>query len=418
VKTLFLLILLGLPAAAAPRPLTLAESFTLALRRSEELAQSGEAVAELEAQTAELRARIGPQFSLVATETLQDVPPNSSGVSSQFTQRNREQAQVAVHQPLFTGLREFLALRALRARGQAAEFSLRRARQRLYGDVAQAYVEVLSVREETAVRRALAEITDDRIKELRSREKLGRSRKSEVLAAEAQRARITAQLETARGRQRQAQLALRFLTGLQEDLAPAPLPGAVVEPLPLWLEAAARRPDVEAARLESRAAALGVDMARRLRWPALSLDGNYYLKRPPGFTDRVKWDAALRAELPLYSGGGVSAQVDGASAARRAAEQGLALALRRAVLETESAHDLAESAVSIASALEKATELAEANAKAQAEDYRLGLVTNLDVLGSLNALLESRLSLAEAGLNAALARSRLAVAAGLVEGAP
>lgn len=413
-----LLVFLGQPATAAPRSVTLAESFSLALHRSEELAQRGEVVAEMEAQTAQLRAGIKPQLSLVATETLQDVPSETSGVSSQFTQRNREQAQLALHQPLFTGLREFLGLRALRARGRAAELALGRARQKLYGDVAQAYVDLLSVKWETAVRQALAEITDGRIKELRFREKLGRSRRSEVLAAEAQRAQITAQLETVRGRERQAQLALRFLTGLQEDLLPAPLPGAALEPLPRWLEAAARRPDVEAARLESRAAALETEMARRLRWPVLSLDGNYYLKRPPGFTDRVKWDATVRAELLLYSGGGISARVDEASAAGRAAEQGLSLALRRAVLETESAHSAAESAVSIVSALEKAAALAEANAKAQAEDYRLGLVTNLDVLGSLNALQESRLSLAEAGLNAALARSRLAVAAGAVEGLP
>jgi outer membrane protein len=250
------------------------------------------------------------------------------------------------------------------------------------------------------------------------RQKLGRSRKSEVLAAQAQRAQIDAELATVRARGRQAQLALRFLTGLDEDILPAPQIAVSSEPLELWLEAAARRPDVEAARLESQALALGVSVARRQRWPVLSLDGNYYLKRPPGFTEKVSWDAVLRAELPLYSGGGVTARIKAAEAQRRSAEASRALAGRKAVLETESAYALAQSAASIVGALEKAAELAEANAKAQEQDYGLGLVTNLEVLGSLNALQESRLKLAEAKLNSVLARARLLVAAGAVEEGP
>lgn len=404
-------------AAAAPLPITLPQSFELALKRSEALAQSGEAVAELQGQVGELWSNVKPRVSLVGLETLQDVPAVQSGVATTFTQRTREQAQVSLHQPLFAGLREYLAVRAAQARGEAAELSLRRARQLLYADVANAYVSVLSVSEEEAVRRAVAQLTDDRIKELRSREKLGRSRHSEVLAVEAQRAQIAAQLETALGRARQAQFSLRFLTGAEEDLAPAPLAAPpAVEPLSHWLALCVKRPDVEAARLQGRAAQLSVDVYRRSRWPTLALDGNYYLRRPPGFTDKVKWDALFTASLPLYNGGQISSQVKQAQARKRSAEQGLSLAERRAALETSSAHSAADSAVSIVAALERATAAAEANAKAQAEDYRLGLVTNLDVLGSLNALLDSRLSLSQARLQAVLARAQLSVAAGAVEG--
>lgn len=412
---LFVLILMAEMPCWAARPITLAESYQSALKRSEELAQSGEAAAELAAQVEILKAGIRPQLSVVATETIQDVPPAIGGVSSQFLQRNREQAQLTARQPIFSGLREFLALRAARHRGQASELALTRARQKLYADVAAAYVQLLSVNEETLVRQALTDITDDRIKELRAREKLGRSRHSELLAAEAQRAQAAAQLETARGRSRQAQLALQFLTGLEEDLAPIPLSAQPINALPFWLALAARRPDVQAARLESQAAALGVDIVGRSRWPSLALDANYYLKRPPGFTDRVKWDAQFRAELPLYSGGGTAARLAQSEAAKRSAEYGLSLAGRRAALETSAAHSSVESAVSIVAALEKAAQAADANAKAQAEDYKLGLVTNLDVIGSLDALLESRLALSEARLQAVLARARLEVAAGAVE---
>ena len=63
-------------------------------------------------------------------------------------------------------------------------------------------------------------------------------------------------------------------------------------------------------------------------------------------------------------------------------------------------------------ALERAAELASANAEAQARDYRLGLVTNLDVLGSLSLLQQSRLQLIQSRLVAVLDAVKLEVAAG------
>ncbi len=56
--------------------------------------------------------------------------------------------------------------------------------------------------------------------------------------------------------------------------------------------------------------------------------------------------------------------------------------------------------------------LAKANAKAQAEDYRHGLVTNIDVLTSLTAVQATELRLDQARLQAFDDGVRLEVAAG------
>ncbi|MBI5631258.1 MAG: TolC family protein [Elusimicrobia bacterium] len=405
--------------AAAPgterKTLTLAEAYASALRHSEELAQRGESAAELEAKVQELWANVKPRLTLQATKLLQDVPSGVSGVSSTFTQRNREQSQLVLHQPIFSGLREYLALRAAKSRTRAAELGLERARQLLYQDVGRAYLDVLSVQTEIAVRQALSGITQKRVAELEERRKLGRSRKSELLAAESQRAQIEADLAAARGRRLVAQVFLQFLLGTDEDMSVEDLPTPAARSLEAGLAAVASRPDVEASRRTQEGSWSEVVLARRQRWPSLFLDGNYYLKRPPGFQDRVKWDVLFTVQLPLYAGGSVGAQARQAEARWRSSEQGLSLVLRRARLELGAARRDLDSALSVVKALEAAAELSEANAVAQAEDYRLGMVTNLDVLGSLNSLQETRLKLDQARIGSLWADIRLWVAEGRIQ---
>lgn len=356
-----------------------------------------------------------PRLGLAATDILQDVPGAVSGFSSIYSQRHREQAQISGHHTLFTGLREYLAVRQAKAQTASAEFTLRRARQLLYQDVVSAYLDLLAVHHEMGIRQAILDTTDARIKELRQRERLGRSRRSELLAAESQRAQVAAQLDTARGTEALAQLKLRFLSGIEDDVAPAEVSPPAAEALDRYLEAARSRPDVEAARRSRDAAVYPVAIAARQRWPVVNLDGNYYLHRPPP-QDMIKWDVSFSLSLPLYDGGITSAQVREAEAARRSAEAALTQALRQAGLDVRSAHRNLASALSVVAALEKAAELAAENARAQAEDYRLGLVTNLDVLGSISALQETRLALDQARTQAFFSRAQLDVAAGLAGG--
>ncbi|MBI4423544.1 MAG: TolC family protein, partial [Elusimicrobia bacterium] len=286
------------PATAPVRALTLAEAYAAALARSERLAQDREAVREHLARVDELWSAVKPRVALFGTETLQDTPRDSGGITNSFAQRSRPQAGFNLRQPLFSGLRELLAVRAARAETESARLDARRAEQRLYQDVAAAYLELLSVRRELATRAEIIELTGGRIEELRSRARIGRSRKSEVLAAESQLSQVESDAAAARGRERVAQSALRFITGLEAELAPAEVSVEAPGSLAAFLERAAARPDVEARRREAEAAELGVELQRRLSWPTLGADANYYLKRPAGFLRDIRWDATFSASLP------------------------------------------------------------------------------------------------------------------------
>jgi outer membrane protein len=394
------------------RPITLSQAYGLALARSEELSQRRHGVEELEQRIRELWSNVKPRLALTGTQTWQDTPGETGGASSSFTQTSRPQAAVTLHQPLFSGLREFLALKATRAQDEAAQLQLKRAQELLYQDVAAAYVNLLSLHLEMRSRQALIDLTEDRIKELRSRERIGRSRESEVLAAQSQQAQAVSDLEAARGQERTAQAILRFLTGLEEDLFPADLPVPGPELLQPFLDRARRRADVSARLKDVDASRSSVSVQSRQRLPTVSFDGNYYLKRPTGFSEHIRWDAILSASLPLYYGGAISAQTGQAKARLASAEDALSLALRAAERDVRQTHSSLDSSLSVVAALERALTLADANAKAQTADYRLGLVTNLDVISALNTALETRLRRDRAKLQAALARVQLEVAAG------
>lgn len=401
----------ALPVAAQDaRPLTLGEAYAAASARSEAVAQSAQTLAQATAQIDELWAAVKPKVSLNGTQMWQD----AAGGSGSFPIPT-SQPSVAFngHQSLFSGLREFLALRAARAGGTAAALRYRRARQLLYQDVAGAYLDLLERRLDVATREAQVALTGDRVKELRGFERIGRSRTSEVLAARSQVAQAQADLEASRGRERLSQAQLRFLTGLDADLAPrdVAVPAAVGD-ASVFLSRARTRPDVAAAREDLESSDAFVSMQKRQYWPSVALDGNYYLQRPDNVYRNVRWDATLTGQWPLYTGGAVGAQVREARARRRYNEAALSLAERRAELETRSALSDLASALSSVQALDSALRLAQDNAKAQAEDYRHGQVTNLEVLNSLTEVEDTRLRLDQARLQAYDARVRLEVAAG------
>jgi outer membrane protein len=405
---LLLLLTLSGTAGAAPRPITLHEAYTLALAQSETISQNKEAVLEALARVDEIKSAILPHLSLFAQDTFQESP--GSPIKS-INRTEIPQAQITLQQPIFAGLREFLAFKQSKRLAESAGLTQKRAESLLYQDVAQAYLNLLQVQREIDIRGKMVEETEKRELQLARWVSIGRSRESELLSAKTRLAQEKAQIEIVRGQEEVAQEVLRFLTGLDaeflaQDVAP-PVPG----PLEQRLIQAKARDDIEARRKELEASSLGSSIARRERWPVIGLTANYYLKRV-GFSENVHYDAILGLSLPLFDGGGISARTKAAEARERSSREGLSLALRSAERELRSAYRSLESSISAVSALEKSADLADQNVKAQEEDYRRSLVTNLDVLDSLNALESARLQLNAARAQAALADAELEVASG------
>ena len=386
-------------APADGLPVSLDHAFKLALAKSENLASSAEGIKQLEAAERQIKSFFLPTLGLNTSETL-----NSA-------QAGKLQSAVNLSYSIFDGMRDYIAAKAAGLVTESARLAFTRARQALYQDVALAYIDLVEIRQEISVRQEQLTVSNSRIKELQDREKIGRSRESEVVAAQAQLASDDADLQSARSRESLAQFELRFLTGLNEDIAPDHLRLPENHSIEPYLGGAARRFDVEAARKALEAARLNTDIQKKFFWPSLTLNADYYLKRPSPNQDS-HWDTALTLKIPLYTGGAADAYIDQASAKQTAAEFALKLAIRQADTEVRQSYSILMHSIAVLESLRKAIKLADENAKFQSRDYTLGLVTNLDVLNAQNTLLQTKLRLEQAHAQTCLAGVQLEVAGG------
>lgn len=400
-----------LSAAAAPRAqefstatmrsITPGAAYALASAQSEALSRQAEGLRQLEAAERGLAAAFRPVFEATASQ------------SRQQNALSATRGYLSGRYNLFSGMRDYLAAKAAASRTGAAALDLERARQQLYLDAARACLDLYAAQEEVAIRRAQMDVTSRRIAELEARVEIGRSRAGEVLAARTQLAQDSASYLGAAGAERLAQQALKFLTGLSEDLAPRPVFPSREAPLEEYLRLALLRPDLAAARKAAEAYDHLAELQARALWPTVDLAADYYLVRRPMPNPENRWNGSVTAAVPLYTGGSAAAARDSALAAKRAAGLALREAERRALTAARAAYDERKYALLREASLREGLALAQDNARSQREDYKLGLVTNLDVLSAQNAVMQTRLALSQAGVASAWALLKLENAAGL-----
>lgn len=369
-------------ARLAPEALTLEACYRLALTRSETIAIQQEAIREAEGRFTQAFSGVLPRASFSLSERRQD-----SGSSS--AERVPERKFVLT-QPLFSGFKEFAAMVGTRAERRQRRHEKTRAEQLLLVDVSDAFYLLRQQREDLGALELTRSVLLGRMDELTERERLGRSRPSEVASAAAQLRRIEAEIERVRGLEISARQLLEFLTGLEriEAIADdAALP--VLDHEGVYLSAAASRPDVRAAEEAARAAGAEVRVAQGDFWPDIDVESNYYTKRA-GTSADVDWDVLLTVDVPLFQGGQVAGAVRETKAQARAAELAMERTRRAALLDIRDAYAQLHTALERHAALSKALAAAEENYRFQADDYTRSLVSNLDVLQALQNLQDAR----------------------------
>lgn len=266
-----------------------------------------------------------------------------------------------------------------------------RAEQLLLVDVANAFYLLLEQHEDLETLGTTRTTLLERMEELKEREKLGRSRPSEVVSAEAQLRRVEAEIERVRSQKVIARQLLEFLTGRDpiEEITDSEPSLPSLETEEKHLTKAGKRPDVQAAEEAWRAAQKKVSVARGALFPTVALEGNYYVERA-GAAEDVNWDVALKVDAPIFQGGDHAGAMKEATARERQAKLQYQKAERAASLDIRDATARLKAAVARSAALEKAMKASEEDYRFQVEDYRLSLVNNLDVLQALQALQEAR----------------------------
>lgn len=393
------------PAAA----LSLDEYFAAALQRSEVVGTQVELIRQAEERYKQAGATLKPAVSGVGSYTVQESAPR---LNASLSPTRQPLARVTATQPLFRGFREFASLRQTKALIGAQTEDYFSARVQLFKDVVENFYNVLSIEQDLRNIDAQIKQNLDRQKELDDRIRIGRSRVSEVLTLQSAISTLRAQVEQLQGQLRTAREVLAFLSGLDPAI---PLNDTEAlptreEPIGDYLARLELRPDVKAVQQRLTAAQENISVARGAYYPSVDLNGNYYLERTGNLRD-VNWDVQIALNVPLYAGGSLQSKVREAASQRAQAELNVSQVSRQAEQEIRSLYQSAIFDRAQLEALERATDTAKRNYEIQTREYRLGLVTNLDVLQALTAYQENQRALDRARYTAKLNYLRLQAAA-------
>jgi len=411
-------VLASLPAVAAGQVPERADTSSLSLKRAAELALTahpalGAARASYDdarAAVRESKAPLWPRLSADATLTQFQEPMLVAPLHAfdptvlPSFDRTLVRGNLVLGYTLFDGGARLRRIRSASSRASASEAAVQAVSQNLLGDVAVAYLRVLSeagvleatARQLAALRaerdrasRVVTEGRAPRVDLLRVEAQLERGRADSVSVAldldvaEHDLARITG-LEVARTRAMRL-LSYHLPAGLEEETAET-----------LLTRALAANPEVERARRAARAAEAATGVARAAWLPELRLGAAYNGYGGLSSDFSAEWQAGVTVSYPIFVGGARSQAVARADAQQRAAREEERLAELRARSEVDRADAAWRSARARVAALTRAVTQSEEVARIERLALDAGAGVQTDYLLAEAALLAARASLVEA----------------------
>lgn len=383
-------VLLGaLLMSSAHSAVSLKDAFEAARKNMETLKRADSTIEQRREQLNRARATILPNVSGVGSWTKLD-PPNGAGASP-FLLTEQYSGAIRLSQPLLRG-GTLAAYQIAKENVLLGEFQKNSTELSLYQLVINAYYNLAIATMDVVNLQELKDLSAGRVKELRQRSSIGRSRRGEMVQSEAQLLAAEAQYQQGLISLQQAQQNFEFYTQTKPDsLAPLqPVPENLAS-LNDYLSKLQSRPDLLAADQQIKVADKQVTVAQGSHLPSLDLTSNYYLTRT-GILATSQWDVGLAVVVPIFQGGGAQAAVREAVAGRRIAE------LNSSETKRAAARDLAilyqnyrEIMVQLQSqknAMVKAKEAYDLYRR----DYSNGVATNLEVLNTLNVFITNKRS--------------------------
>ncbi len=400
-----------LPAAITAKPpaaggLPLARALALARAHAPTVAAAAARVKQARAAVAEHAAAWRPTIGLPLGYEHTD--------GGRFVANNGPDEytlQAAIHIPLFDPARD-AAYRSAKAKLAGARFNLEQAARGVDRMTLAAFFGVLQAQQALAVEQSGLETFQDEAAAARKRYSQGVGSRLDVDRARFAVAQQEAAVSIKQADFESASRQLESLLGapVQDPLAlPPELPLATGD---LAVLARTRRPEVEAAQAQVRAAADSVASARAARhWPAIGPDlvGGWDANGPPaGLASQAGWSAGIGLTIPVYSGGAGAARVEEAVQGEAVCRSNLADVLRSLDLEVADDHIAESSAADQARLAARRVLLAHEELSMSRFGYQQGSVPLIEVLRTEQAAIRAAADLASARIDVELARYRLA----------
>lgn len=368
------------------RAATLKDLYDDALKNFPELGAQNASYQASETRYSGALRSLGPVVQLKGNQTYREEDRRASG----FAQGRERSLYLSAIQPLFKGGREYAGLSYAQNINSAEKMRLASKKRLVYQDVVKVFFSCLIQDKEILNQEKLVQLTNKRISDLEGRVKIGRSRHSELLLAKAQSESAKAQLEVAIREKEKALAELKRITG--SDVGQSLTYKAKefhLAPLPFYLEKLNSHPDLQTKISEVAAQRDNLQVSYRTHLPDLDLRGNYYLHRE-GALKNVSWDVSLNITVPIFESGVTTSKIN-EEVFKKEQQEYLLFDVKNTLETTVKQIFLTlEKDIVRLKILKKAAALAEDNYQEQQKDYRLGLVSNLEVIQAMNTYIENK----------------------------
>lgn len=409
--------------SAEPKELSLEECYRLALIQSETLKQQQERIKAAEERYVQALSEVFPEIRALANQRIRDnedfgTYSNSNqdpeGFRSNVSRKHPFDTSFTVRQPIFNGFRDIFLSQARKADQRALELENKRIEELLYLDVAELFLQSRYYDEDLELLARAEKVLNDRVSELKGFIELGKSRESEIIAAYSDIADLLAGRERVKKLKNTSRESLAFLLGISagEIKLSSEHKAVLLEPIDHYIKLLGERDDVRAAKERVLAFEKQVMAAERQRWPELNLDGNYYPYEDPD--QNREWEVMFQLDVPLYEGGSLESQVREQEALLREQKLELQKIERTSERDVRIAYGEYLAAQEEVIKLKELADTTKRNYAAQREDYKNGVVTNLDVLQAIRQGVEAERRLLEVRTQVYLSAARLKVAAGAI----
>lgn len=328
-----------------------------------------------------------PKIRVFSDHTWQD-QVTGSGNTNRFGQSHQHTAALEAEQELFRGGEEIFSVSAASNLRQQLEFQKRDALLDLYRRVANSFYEILRLQTLLNNLQEQAKLLRDRVSLLKERSSIGQSKRTDLINAQSEAARVEAEkIKASIDLERQkkvfeALVGLKLKTELNDSISVGSLEvpeEAEVNDAP---KLKALKSAMDLAKDRSNASYSGF-------LPKVSAGGRYYLDRDGVLADS-KWDVGLRAEWEFFSGGRDYSNKRINELRYLQAVNTYSDLLRQEAEIYRAEESVFQMRLKSLKALEASFDLAKKNYEAHQEEFRNGLVSNLDVLQALDGYLAAK----------------------------
>ena len=393
--------------------LTLPQALALANRHNERLGLSGEDY--LQALIEKDRAAVAflPRIDLQPRFSRMD-PFTIPGPFGSFFPNPTTDVPLHAEWNVFNGFRDLANLERADVLAKYRRAVLLDLQAAILVDTATVYYQVLQVERRVGVLKNAVKVQEDRVADVRDKVKAGVARPLDLAQTEAEASATRTSLVDAQMKLATARTGLAFLIGAAA--VPNPLADGFEVPEVASLDdlkkqADEHRPDVAAAHALYAAAKKGLQAAVEEYLPSVKLDLDYFLSRE-SFPMMSHWLFGVSANLPIFAGGRIHANVRTAYSMVRQARYYESLTERQAAEQVTVAYDNLEAGGRRLRELEIEVAAARDAFGLASQSYDVGLATNLERLVAENRLLEAELQLAAEKLNRKILYFKLSEAIG------